>query len=568
MEILINEKTPNDLPDNTFVGVDLEMWEMNQKQMHRPISGEFACLTVSFPDDRVFLYTEEKYIPYVLKRIDNYVWCIHNSSFDIVQLRRYAKVPPRIRLWDSLLIERIMWNGYFDRFSLKDLVRRYLAIHLDKDLRKTFKKRMPELSEEQIEYAAQDANYHRMVALAQKEKITRTHFKLWKEIDMPTQWAIFDFQGFRIDGEKWLGLADYHLSQRDKIDEELPFNPRSTGKTGQMACYCKENFDIDLQSIAADYLIKEKRKSKNSEFKILANLVLKSNALTKKASTYGEKFFKDFAEWEDENVSVIIASFDPNKAKTGRMASNSPNMQNIPARETPIFRECFIARPGNKLLIADFSSQEPRIMAYMTQDPKLVKFFKEGGDPYIRMGEEFYGETIDKKDKRRKKMKDLFLAMGYGFTEKGMSERYDMTIKESKEFLGKARQIFPVAMSAMDEIGEEKECAMNLLGRQIWLNPYHYKRENLARNAPIQSTAADMMKKSIVELHKQQCSKYGKFYAVAPVHDELVLDVPEDIVHEVKGEVEETMINVAEEICPGIPFIAEAVIADNWAGKE
>lgn len=570
MQIHVN-KLPPPQPDNTMVGVDVEMWGMKQRQLHRPTSGRFACLTISTDAENVYFLDTEELVDIFLGRIDNCIWCIHNSSFDITQLRRYSKIPPRKRLWDTLLMERIMWNGLYSGFALNDLVRRYLNEKRDKTLQKSFSKDTGEpMTNEQVHYAALDAIDHLQVAKAQKPHITKKYFNLYQNVDLAAQWAILDFAGFRIDVDAWLALADYHTNKQLEIDEELEFNPRSKGSTGQVAQYCKDTFGIELKSVAEKYVRKMMVTHKdNTEFVELMQNVLDSNKFSKKASTYGEKFIQNYAEYTEDGLAYIYANFDPSRAKTGRMSSSNPNCQNIPARDTNAFRECFIASPGHKLVIADFSSQEPRITAYITKDPKLISFFEAGGDPYILMGKEFYGKEITKGSDERFMMKTLFLALVYGFTEYGMRREYGMTLEEGKEFLARARKIFPVAYNVMEEIGDEKRCIINLLGRPIWLNPYQNEHDvaSLARNAGIQSVAAEQMKMVLTRLHKEQCEKYGKCFVVAPVHDEVVLDVPDEFVPEVKKQVERIMVEVAEEVCPGVPFKADVVVADNWGAK-
>ena len=116
----------------------------------------------------------------------------------------------------------------------------------------------------------------------------------------------------------------------------------------------------------------------------------------KKAMTEikGRVEFNEVSHEYEDGVPVVYSEFDINRAETGRMASSSPNLQNVPVRETPEFRECFIARPGNSLVIADYSAQEPRVTAFLSQDKKFMEVFNRGEDIYIYMAKEIFHEDL------------------------------------------------------------------------------------------------------------------------------------------------------------------------------
>ena len=129
MKIHINE-LPLAQPDNTYCSLDVELFGAEKLRLHRP-TGKFACLTLCPDGENVYLIDNEQMVDLALARVDNCWWIFHNAQFDIRQLRRWADVPPRKKLWDTMIIERLLWSGYYDRFSLKDLVRRYLGIYLE-----------------------------------------------------------------------------------------------------------------------------------------------------------------------------------------------------------------------------------------------------------------------------------------------------------------------------------------------------------------------------------------------------------------------------------------------------
>src|SRR3990167_4252797 len=120
---------------SNWVALDLELVNTNVKVLHRPQGGDFALLTL-YDGKNVYIINNEVTIPNVIHNIKDCVWVFHNSKFDLTHLRRWADIPPRNKIWDTMLIDKIMYSGYYDTFSLADLSRRYLGKFLDKSLQK------------------------------------------------------------------------------------------------------------------------------------------------------------------------------------------------------------------------------------------------------------------------------------------------------------------------------------------------------------------------------------------------------------------------------------------------
>ena len=561
----IIKSIPPKPPKNSFVALDIELFGMNAKQLHRPTSGEFAALTICSDINTVFIIQDETQVPEVLANLEECVWVFQKSKFDITHLRRYANIPQRKKMWDTLVIDRILWGGYYNTFSLEDLARRYLDIYVDKSLQKSFgepKAFAGEMSEEQIEYACTDAWITYQIALEQKKIMTKMDFELWRDIDAPTIWAFMDFRGFAFDTLEWKDLAERNEFRYQEIDKELPFNPRSYK---QVLAHLKKTGFTNLKSTGKDPLEKAIRKYPDTEAAILAKKTLESRMYSKRASTYGANFLDDFVEQED-GIDIIIPDLHVNKAETGRMASSNPNIMNIPIKDTKEFRECFIARPGNKLIIADYSAQEPRIMAYLSQDKCMIQIFQDRKDIYIEVASHTFDEEITKADDRRRQMKDIVLGIGYGLTEWGLSRQESISLKEAKFLVRSVHRFFPQASAWGEKQAQNRNYVTTIPGRKVWLNPYSNQVENNARNSPIQGTAAEMLKLSIIRIHKEwdfDCP----FGIVAPIHDELILDVPDKPASEVAFFVKKIMVDEAEKMCPGVPFVVDTVISDSWAGK-
>lgn len=392
----------------------------------------------------------------------------------------------------------------------------------------------------------------------------KTDFDLWKRIDLPALWAILDFQGFRIDIDKWNNLARSNKQKALDISQSLPFNPRSPKQVKPFLA--KRGFP-GLKDTREPTLQQAIRAFPDTEAARYAQLILDSRGYFKLASTYGEKFIDDSVEtveYNGEMINVVYGDYAVIGAETGRMSCKNPNLQNIPARETNAFRECFIARPGNKLVLADYRQQEPRLAAYISGDKKMIQLFREGEDIYIMAAKMMFGKSITKDDPLRKRIKATVLGTNYGLSAYGLAIREGISEKEAEEIITKFIKTFPDFAAWMNKQRKKKSYAKTILGRRIYLNPYSNQCDRNALNAPIQGSASDMTKLALAAIH-QHWAFPCPFGVVAVVHDEIVLDVPEEHAEAVANYARVHMIRVAEEMCPGVPFDADIHIGDNWA---
>src|SRR3990167_7508356 len=425
MNIIYNEY-PTNLPLNTYISLDSEWFGLRQNQMHRPISGRFGCMTLCYEPENVYFIDDPKLVPDALKAVDNCIWVMHNAKFDTIHLRRLADILPRKKLWCTLLMERILWGGYFEFFALEHLVRRYLSIELDKSPQSAFTEDA-EWTDELIQYSALDAHYTLLICQEQRKYVTKSDMRIWHEVDRPALFAYLDFQGFRIDVQKWKALAIRNKQRADEIDAELGFNPRSykvvkdkLRKTGF------RGLPSTGEKVLAQYILKKP----DTDAAKLAKLCLESRKFSKYASTYGVGMIDKFLEKEDKNLDV--------------------------------------------------SQQEPRISAYLSQDKQLIKATQED-DVYIGTAKIRYKDkSIQKDDPRRKKMKAIFLGLSYGLSVYGLAEKEEISLDEAEEMIEEFFRTFQTMDKWMKKQGKEKTSVKTVLGRKVWLNPYGGQSE---RNA-------------------------------------------------------------------------------------
>ena len=296
---------PPEFPKNTYVAIDTEIFGMNGKQLHRPTSGRLACMTICADPETVYIIEDHKLVQQALDRIKECIWIFHNAKFDLVQLRRLAFIPPRNKIIDTMLMEKILWSGYYDLFSLDDLARRYLDLYVDKTLQKSFIDATV-MTDEMYEYAANDASVTLQIWNEQKKHISKSDMKIWKEIDMPCLWAILDFQGFRLDIEKWEKLAIQNRFRHEEIDGLLPFNPRSNP---QSVKFYKENGFMGIpnnQKETVEFYIETYPNSVAADY---ARLALESKNCSLLASRYGMSFITDYLEKESDDVYFVQCDY-------------------------------------------------------------------------------------------------------------------------------------------------------------------------------------------------------------------------------------------------------------------
>jgi DNA polymerase-1 len=552
--------------------IDTEFFDMDIQRGHRPVkldgspNGVFACATFCLDGKTVYVVTDENEVQEALDNVKDSVWIFANAKFDITHLRRYATVPVRTtKLWDVIAIEQIMYSGYYSDFGLKHLARRRLNTYLPKDAREQFED-AKELNEETLQYAAYDplATWH--VYQSQRKEIFKNDkntLKLWKDIDIPAIWAVMSMSGFKLDVEKWTELAEEAVAKREALQTEkyplinLNSSPQVSKELRKQGYKLpkteKGNYQANIDVLTN---LKEP-----NEF--INDLIAYSGTKTL-ATTYGMNFIKRGVEIDGK----VYANFKPLGAATGRFSSSAPNLQNIPnEKKDPRYRECFIAAEDNILIIGDWSSQEPRIYAYLTQDEKLIDIFNNDLDIYIESARLMYGWELTKKDPRRKSpMKPTVLGACYGLTEYGMEEKYGIPKKEGRQHLSTFFETFTQAADWNNAQREKTDYVETIAGRKFWLNIHSSKSRNNSLNSPVQGSASDAMKQAAWCF----CEKWGA-REQSPienlVHDEIVLEVHESAKDSAIQCLRECMIEVGEATHPGIKADCNIGWGKTWGAK-
>ena len=282
--------------------------------------------------------------------------------------------------------------------------------------------------------------------------------------------------------------------------------------------------------------------------------ILNYRELTKLKSTYTDVFPKLI----DSQSGRLHTSFNQTVTATGRLSSSNPNLQNIPIR-TELgrrIREAFVAKdPSHKLLVADYSQIELRILAHLAEDKNLLKAFEEGKDIHRATASEVFGVSPeDVTPELRRRAKAVNFGIVYGISGRGLSEQLRISKEEAQDYIDKYFQRYPQVKEFMEKIiaqGYRDGCARTIMGRwrelpELKSSNYQIKSfgERLAVNTPIQGSAADIIKMAMVKLDKKLEEAQLKTKMLLQVHDELVFEVPKNESDRAKSLIKEVMENI------------------------
>jgi DNA polymerase-1 len=302
----------------------------------------------------------------------------------------------------------------------------------------------------------------------------------------------------------------------------------------------------------------------------LPRLILEHRALSKLKSTYTDKLPKSI----NERTGRVHTTYSQITAVTGRLSSNEPNLQNIPIR-TPAgrrIRECFIAPPGAKIVSADYSQIELRIMAHLSGDANLRRAFAEGEDIHRATAAEVFGVSIENVEPdQRRVAKVINFGLIYGMSSFGVAQNLGIDRSTAQSYIERYFARYPGAKRYMDETrarARELGYVETVFGRRLWLPELksgapvrRQAAERAAINAPMQGTAADLIKLAMISVQNFLEKEKLKALLIMQVHDELVFEVPDDELETVKARVPELMQSVAK---LDVPLVVEVGVGDNW----
>ncbi len=302
----------------------------------------------------------------------------------------------------------------------------------------------------------------------------------------------------------------------------------------------------------------------------LPEVLMQYRSLSKLKSTYTDKLPGQI----NPRTGRIHTSYQQAVAATGRLSSSDPNLQNIPIRtaEGRRIRQAFVASPGYKLLAADYSQIELRIMAHLAKDEGLLHAFRNNLDVHRATAAEVFGVALeDVSTDQRRSAKAINFGLIYGMSAFGLAKQIGVDRKQSQDYIDRYFARYPGVLAYMERTraqAAEQGFVETLFGRRLYLPDINAKNpalrkgaERTAINAPMQGTAADIIKRAMVNVDNWLSESGLDARVILQVHDELVLEVREDLVELVKEEIRQHMSKAAK---LDVPLLVEAGIGANW----
>jgi DNA polymerase-1 len=303
----------------------------------------------------------------------------------------------------------------------------------------------------------------------------------------------------------------------------------------------------------------------------LPKVILENRGLSKLKSTYTDKL----PLLVDPSTNRVHTSYHQAVTATGRLSSTDPNLQNIPVRseEGRKIRLAFIAPTDHKIVAIDYSQIELRIMAHLSDDPGLVKAFSEGKDVHKATAAEIFAVPLDEvTSDQRRSAKAVNFGLIYGMSAFGLAKQLNVSRHIAQEYMDKYFERYPNVSQYMEDTRQqatETGYVETLFGRRLYLPDIKSKNgmrkkaaERAAINAPMQGTAADIIKKAMLSVDAWILEQNDpRIKMTMQVHDELIFEIHQDIVEDTTKTLIEIMNNAVE---MSVPLIAEAGIGENW----
>ena len=506
----------------------------------------------------------------------------HNLKYDRHILQN-AGIDLKGTLLDTMLFSYVN-NSTITRHNLDAVSKRYLNINPTsyEDVAGKGAKQIP-FSEVSIDvasdYASEDADislklYEHIEPLVQKEAKLA---KLYSEIEGPLIYTLGDIErnGVLIDSEKLSQQSKELEAKILKLESQVQKNAGEDFNLGSP----KQLQEILYEKLGLPVIKKTPKGQPSTSEAVLQELsmdfpivhdILSYRAISKLKSTYTDKLPKMI----NSNTGRVHTSYHQAVTATGRLSSSDPNLQNIPIRseEGRRIREAFIAPEGYKILAADYSQIELRIMAHLSKDQGLMDAFAKGQDIHQATAAEIFSINIDDvTPNQRRSAKAINFGLIYGMSAFGLSKQLQITRAEAQNYIEQYFERYPGVKNYMDETkssAKQNGYVETVLGRRLYLadiESSNYQRrqyaERSAINAPMQGTAADLIKMAMTDLHSKIRNESLDAKIIMQVHDELVIEVNENQVDELS----DLTVNIMADIFKlDVDLKVDADIGNNW----
>lgn len=629
---LIN-KTSKDNSGNSLVSLDIESSGVDfmidnllSLQLGFEIDNDVYVLVFIGKDAILSAYE-------YLSRIDNIRIIGHNLKFDVKFLvYNSGAIPVKWKFFDTMLAHRLTCVGKKSclyMISLQELLYKNLGVLLDKEIRKDFEG-ASDLTDDMILYAARDVAYMfdlYRILMRQLDYVKHVHVaELEFDILLPV--SMMELYGITLDKDAFLSIARKHFDMyiskrnellpiiRDKVIErfgeesllyvleniigitiktkrdkklfsslkasesvDIIIDMVNLASSKQLLYIFRKLFDININSTSSKEIKLYMHSGKNNiteEQKRVLDLVLEMKFHYKRASSFGEEYVNDHLRSDGK----IHARFNQLGTTTGRFSSSNPNMQQVPREKE--YRHCFVASPGYKIVTADYSQMELRLMAAVSRETKMIEAYKQGVDLHKLTASLVFDipvEDIAKDSEERQISKSVNFAVIYGSTAAGLQYNLDLPKSKADFILRRYFEGYPYLAAFIRKVRNkiwQKGYSITPFGRKRFFDiPSSFSspreknriwnkvtREGL--NHIIQGGSADVVKIALRDLFYNNPFGHDKFKVLLQVHDEFVVEVHESIAKEAEEFIVKTMEDAFQPYLGDLPAKVGSVISDTW----
>ena len=505
-----------------------------------------------------------------------------NLKYDLEVLRNY-NVELKGQMWDTMIAHYLIQPELRHNMDyMAEVYLHYKTIHIDELIGPKGKNQrsMRDLSPTLVyEYACEDAD----ITLQLKNKLEPELKKydcedLFYHIEMPLMpvLAEMEMNGVCLDTASLAETSKQFTARMNEIEQRIyelagqQFNIASPKQVGEILFDKLKIVDKAKKTKTGQYVTSEEvLQQLKHKHEIVAD-ILEHRGLKKLIGTYIDALPKLI----NPRTGHIHTSFNQTITATGRLSSSDPNLQNIPIRgeDGKEIRKAFIPEPGCLFFSADYSQIELRVMAHLSNDEAMIEVFREGKDLHAATAANIYKKPIEEvtRDERTKSKRANF-GIIYGITVFGLAERLDIPRDEAKMLIDGYFETFPQVHEYMEhskEVARQQGYVTTLFGRRRYLPDINSANatvrgfaERNAINAPIQGTAADIIKVAMIRIHQRFKAEGIRSKMILQVHDELNFSVYPDEKEKVERIVLEEMQNAFQ---MKVPLVADSGFGDNW----
>ena len=566
--VLDTETTSTSPIDAELVGLSFSVEEHKAFYVPIPANREEALRIVNIFKP---LYEDEK----ILK-------VGQNLKYDLEVLRNYG-IELKGKMWDTMIAHYLIQPELRHNMDyMAEVYLHYKTIHIDEFIGPKGKNQrsMRDLDPKDVyEYACEDAD----ITLQLKNKLEPELKKhdceqLFYDIEMPLMpvLAEMEMNGVCLDTASLAETNKQFTARMNEIEQRIyelagqQFNIASPKQVGEILFDKLKIVEKAKKTKTGQYVTSEEvlQQLKNKH-EIVAD-ILEHRGLKKLIGTYIDALPKLI----NPHTGHIHTSFNQTITATGRLSSSDPNLQNIPIRgeDGKEIRKAFIPEPGCLFFSADYSQIELRVMAHLSQDENMIKVFREGKDLHAATAANIYKKPIDEvtRDERTKSKRANF-GIIYGITVFGLAERLDIPRDEAKMLIDGYFETFPQVRNYMEkskEVARQQGYVTTLFGRRRYLPDINSANsvvrgfaERNAINAPIQGTAADIIKVAMIHIFNRFKAEGIRSKMILQVHDELNFSVYPEEKEKVERIVIEEMQNAFQ---MAVPLVADSGFGSNW----